>query len=118
MKILTKEEAAIELADYDYQIDEGLRAVYRIMADNEDDPEEPLKLLKVNADTPENGILPLHFPPDMANGIPFAYELVVISPHEFARLGSADFRLPDDWRIGPPVHPLTPRNGALLETAA
>ena len=118
MKMLTKEEAAAEIADYDYQIDEGLRAVYRIMADDEDDPEEPLKLLKVNADTPEAGIMPLHFPPDIANGIPFAYELVVITPREFDRLGSADLRLPDDWRIGPPIHPPTRHPSGLLETAA
>ncbi len=118
MKMLTKEEAAAEIADYDYRIDEGLRAVYRIMADNEDDPEEPLRLLKVNTDTPETGILPLHFPPDTANGIPFAYELVVITPREFDRLRSADLRLPDDWRLGPPIHPSAHHPGDLLETAA
>ena len=118
MKMLTKEEAAAEIADYDYQIDEGLRAVYRIMADNEDAPDEPLKLLKVNAETPETGIMPLHFPPDIANGIHFAYELVVITPQEFDRLRSADLRLPDDWRIGPPIHPPAHHPSGLLETAA
>lgn len=64
MKMLTKEEAAAEIADFDYQVDEGTRAIYRILTTNEDDPDEPLKLLKVNVDTPAAGIIPLHFPPN------------------------------------------------------
>lgn len=114
MKILTKEEAAIEIAEFDYEIDEGVQAIYRILAENEDDPEEPLKLLAVNADSPGNGVLPLNFPPDAANGILFRYELVVVTPDEFERIRSADLSLPDDWHIGPLLH----HPNGLLETAA
>lgn len=114
MKMLTKEEAAIELAEYDYQVDEATHAVYRILAVDEDDPDEPLKLLKVNADTPPMGVLPMHFPPNVANGIPFPYELVVVTPQEFERIHSADLRFPDDWLIGP----LIQRPNGVLQTAA
>lgn len=114
MKMLTKEEAAAEIADFDYQVDEGTRAIYRILAANEDDPDEPLKLLKVNADTPAAGIMPLHFPPDVTNGILFAYELVVVTPREFDQIISDGLPLPDDWRIGPPI----PHPNGLVKTAA
>ena len=97
MKMLTKEEAAAEIAEFTYLVDEGTHAMYRAFAADEDAPDEPLKLLKVNADTPPMGILPLHFPPDITNGILFA-----------------SLRLPDDWRIGLSI----PHSNGLVKTAA
>ncbi len=100
MKMLTKEEAAAEIADFDYQVDEGTQAIYRILALNEDDPDEPLKLLKVNSDTPAAGIMPLHFPPKLSQGMAFAYELVVITPEEFDDLRAGRLSLFDGWQLG------------------
>ena len=89
MKTLTKEEAAAEIA-------------------------EPLKLLKVSADTPPTGILPLHFPPKASRGMAFAYELAVITMEEFDDLVSSRFSLPEGWHLGQKIE--APR--MLAEAAA
>ena len=60
MKTLTKEEMAEELVQFYYdEIDEDVRVICRITTTNEDDPGEPLKLLKVTEDTEPTGIMPL-----------------------------------------------------------
>ena len=100
MKMLTKEEAAAEIAEFTYLVDEETRAICRAFAADEDAPEEPLKLLKVNADTPPMGILPLHFPPKVSEGMAFSYELVVITPAEFDDLQMGRLTLPDGWQLG------------------
>lgn len=100
MKMLTKEEAAAEIAEFTYQVDEGTRAIYRAFAADEDAPDEPLKLLKVNANTPAAGVMPLHFPPQTSEGTDFAYELVVITPDEFDDLRIGRLSLPDGWQLG------------------
>ena len=114
MKMLTKEEAAAEIAEAHYEIDEDALAVYRIVAADEDLADEPLKLLKVSADTPPMGILPLHFPSKASRGMAFAYELVVITPEEFDDLGSSRLPLPEGWQLGQKIE--APQ--ALAEAAA
>ncbi len=100
MKMLTKEEAAAEIAEFTYLVDEETHAIYRAFVADEDAPEEPLKLLKVNADTPPMGVLPLHFPPKVSEGMAFAYELVVITPAEFDDLQTGRLSLPEGWELG------------------
>ncbi len=100
MKMLTKEEAAAEIAQGHYEMDEDTRAVYRILAADEDAPEEPLKLLKVSADTPPMGVMPLHFPPRISDGRPFAFELGVVTPEEFDDIRAGRLPLPEDWHLG------------------
>lgn len=99
MKTLTKEEAAEDLAAYHFEIDEDVRAFYRILSESEDDPNEPLKLLKVSEDTPPIGVMPLHFPPHAAGGILFPYEIAVVTPEEFERIEAGYLRLPGDWHL-------------------
>lgn len=100
MKMLTKEEAAAEIAEAQYENDEHALAVCRIMAADEDFAAEPLKLLKVSADTLPMGVLPLHFPPKASRGMAFAYELVVITPEEFDDPEPSRLSLPKGWHFG------------------
>ena len=100
METLTKEEAAAEIAHYDYAVDEATQAFYRILAADENASGEPLKLLKVNADTPPMGVLPLHFPAGMDEGIPYAYEIAVVTPDEFGEIAAGLLALPAQWRLG------------------
>ena len=110
METLTKEEAAAEIAHYDYEVDETTQAFYRILAADEDDAQEPLKLLKVNADTPPLGILPLHFPAGGSDGIPFSYELAVVTPDEFREIATGRLPLPSEWRLGRIIENPRPRS--------
>ncbi len=99
MKILTKEEAAAEIAEDQYEFDEDALALYRIVAEDEDAPDEPLKLLKISADTPPMGILPLHFPAKVSRGMDFAFELAVVTPEEFDDMKAGRLSLPEGWHL-------------------
>lgn len=44
-----KDRAALELVEWHYKVEPDLELVYRVLADNEDDPNEPIKLVEINA---------------------------------------------------------------------
>lgn len=60
-----KATIAQELARRHYLADVGLRTVYRLVADdeNEERPAEPIKLLEVNDDAVPAGVLPVSLGP-------------------------------------------------------
>lgn len=97
MKMLTKKEAIAQITEFTYLVDADPHAMYRAFAADEDAPDKPLK---VHADTPPMGILPLHFPPKVSQGTAFAYELVVIALDEFDDLKRGRLSLPEGWRLG------------------
>lgn len=98
--IASKEDAAAELGQSHLSVENGIVAVYRLVGDNEEDDTEPIKLLLVNEYTIEQGIEPLLFGPDRANGLPFWLVIVDVSPAEFARVNSGELPLPHGWKLG------------------
>lgn len=60
----------------------------------------PIKLLEVNAETPEVGVMPLHFGPAPASGVPYASIIIEVSPTEFEKIRNNDLKLPEGWSIG------------------
>lgn len=44
-----KDRVARELVEWHYKVEPDLEVVYRVLADNEDDPSEPIKLLEITA---------------------------------------------------------------------
>jgi len=95
-------EAAEALARKHYEIETGLTQIFRI-ADTAGAAVirgAPIKLLEVNANTPESGIMPLHFGPAPASGIPYASVIIEVSPGEFQKIRSNELKLPDGWSIG------------------
>ena len=111
--MLTKDEAAAELAEAHYSMDKGLRAIYRLVGENEADAKEPIKLLEINEDTLPAGIVPVSLGPHPRQGIYFSSVIVEITPDEFRQLERGILRLPYDWRRGPLL-----QNPALAEVAA
>jgi hypothetical protein len=97
----SKEAAAKDLARRHYDLEPGLVRVYRLHSRNEDAHAEPIKLLEVNEDTIAAGVMPLHFGPAPAVGIPFSTVIVEVTPEEFRRIEARELRLPEDWEIGP-----------------
>ncbi len=85
-----------------YEIEDGLTQIFRITDTTAPDVTngEPIKLLEVNVNTPEAGIMPLHFGPLPASGIPFASIIIEVSPNEFERIRSNELKLPKGWIIG------------------
>ncbi len=95
-------KAAEVLARKHYEIDEGVSQIFRITDAVEATVIRgaPVKLLEVNANTSESGIMPLRFAPAPASGIPFASIVIEVSPNEFQKIRSNELKLPDGWSIG------------------
>lgn len=97
--------AAEELAHRHYELESGLTRIFLITdrAESQGISTEPIKLLEVNEDTVESGIMPLHFGPAPASGIPYSSIIVEVTPKEFDRLQSHELKLPEGWEIGEEV---------------
>ncbi len=95
-----KENAALTLAQMHFRYEPGMREIYRVIdvdAD-EQDPQEPIKLLEVNADTIPSGVLPLGFDPIPASGN-FPSVIIQITPAEFTKIQCGELHLPQGWQI-------------------
>ncbi len=95
-------DAVRELAMRQYEIEDGLVHIFRITdgAAAELGEDEPIKLLEVNANTPETGIMPLYFGPVPASGIPYHLVIIEVSPNEFEKIKSNELKLPEGWTVG------------------
>jgi hypothetical protein len=62
-------------------------------------PTEPSKLLEVNENTVESGVMPLSFGPMPTRGINFSSTIIEVTPDELRRIQSRELRLPDGWEI-------------------
>jgi len=85
-----------------YEIEDGLSQIFHISdrAATDLSESEPIKLLEVNVNTPETGIMPLHFGAVPASGIPYASIIIEVSPNEFEKIRSNELKLPEGWAIG------------------
>ncbi|MGP0063487.1 MAG: hypothetical protein ACLQGP_07815 [Isosphaeraceae bacterium] len=97
-----KAAAATVLAERHYELDDGLTRIFRITdkAEVEAGRNEPVKLLMVNENTVEAGVMPLHFGPVPAIGIPYPSILIEVNPNEFQKIQSHELKLPEGWEIG------------------
>jgi len=95
-------EAAKVLAWKHYELEEGLTHIFRITDKTVATVTRgaPIKLLEVNTNTSESGIMPLQFGPAPASGVPYASVIVEVSPSEFQKLQSNELKLPEGWSIG------------------
>ncbi|MFI5301731.1 MAG: hypothetical protein ACHREM_26885 [Polyangiales bacterium] len=94
----TKDEAARELANWHFGVEPDLQRVIRIVAENEDEPNEPIKLLEVNAATVASGsVEPFAFAP--SESVPFPTVIAEITPEEYERIKSDQMTLPAGWSL-------------------
>jgi hypothetical protein len=61
---------------------------------------QPIKLLEVNANTAASGVMPLHFGPAPASGIPFSSIIIEVTPNEFQKIQSYELNPPEGWEVG------------------
>jgi hypothetical protein len=103
----TKEEVAFRLAQSHYVVEPGITQIYRLVKEDleEEQPDEPVKLLEVSEDSLPVGIRPVYFRPHLPSGIVYSSAIVEVTPAEFDRLGRDDggLRLPAGWRLGSPI---------------
>jgi len=98
---VTKDEVAKELAKKHFQLEAGLSRIFRLKgaADIEMKSSEPIKLLEVNAATAPTGVMPLHFGPAPASGIPYPSVIIEVTPDEFEKIQLKELQLPEGWAI-------------------
>jgi hypothetical protein len=95
-----KDEVALKLAQAHFTIEPGISRIFRLVSDAEASDDEPIKLLEVNEDTTEAGIVPVRFGPNKQAGIPYTSIIVEIVPSEYMSLRQGDLTLPKGWRLG------------------
>jgi hypothetical protein len=98
----SKLETAKSLANAHFQVEPNLKRIYLIQPINDQDPNDPIKLLEVVEGTIERGIEPVSFPADPARGMEYPLMIIEISPTEYKSIRTAGkVRLRNhDWTIG------------------
>ena len=99
-------QIAKKLAKAHYAIESSITHIYTItdkvhVTDTANVPIEPdnsIKLLEVNADTPASGVMPISFGPSPE--IPYPSVIVEVTPAEFEKIRSQELKLPSGWNIG------------------
>jgi hypothetical protein len=96
--MLVKDAAARRLIEWHFTVEPELREVYRILVDNEESREEPIRLLEVNAATVSTGsVEPFAFSPTQE--IPFRTVIAEITPEELESLRIHPEALPEGWNL-------------------
>src|SRR5579863_329887 len=99
-----KSEVAKVLADAHRKVEPGIKRIIRVIADQEQSSDEPVKLLEVNPDTSPSGVVPIAFGPDPPK-IPFASVVIEVTEAEFESIRAGRLSLPDGWRLGDTLYP-------------
>ena len=97
----TKLETAKKMAKAHYAVEPNLRQIFLLEPLNEQDPNEPIKLLEVVDGTFERGIEPIAFTPDPGRGIAYPSLIVEVSPREYKGIRSDKAKFEArGWRVG------------------
>jgi len=93
-----KDQVAHELVEGHFAVEPELRQVLRIMAAREDEPNEHIKLLEVNAATVATGsVEPFAFGP--TGGSPYGTVIAEVTPEEFDQIVRCELPLPRGWSL-------------------
>ena len=90
-------EEAAALARAHYEVDPGLRAVYRLEGPDPNDLR--IKLLEVNEQTVPTGIVPVGFPAHPASGLHYPSIVIEVTPQEYEAIRHRQLDLPAGWEV-------------------
>jgi len=95
---MDKREIARLIAEGHRRIEPSISHAFRIVSDDEQERDEPVKLLEVNPETIAAGIVPVVFgalPPEF----PYASVVVEVTEGEFEKIRDGSLQLPEGWRL-------------------
>lgn len=95
--IPTINTAAERLAEAHYRVEPGISKIYALSSAEAGD--RTIRLLEVNANTFESGIVPIGFGPHPRSGVPFASVIIEVTPREFEDLRNGRLQLPEGLRL-------------------
>lgn len=93
--------AAKLLAQRHYQFEPAITEIRTLTSGLPFGPNEPIRLIEVNANTIASGIMPLRFDAAPASGIPFPSVIVEVTPDEYEQIKKDQSMLPNGWTLGP-----------------
>ncbi len=98
----SKASVVRRLVDGHMRIEPTISHVFRLLAPDgrEENPDEPIKLLEVNSNTPEQGIFPIPMGADPSAQIWFKSVIVEVTPHELEQIRRGRLSLPHGWTLG------------------
>jgi hypothetical protein len=102
--ISDKAGIAKAVADAHRKCEPSITRIVRVITDQEQATDEPVKLLEVNPDTTSSGILPIALDPKPPR-IPFPSVVIEVTQAEFESIRAGGLRLPDGWRLGDTLYP-------------
>ncbi|MGH9599726.1 MAG: hypothetical protein ACRD27_07655 [Terracidiphilus sp.] len=102
-EVLDKSEAAKALAEAHRRFVPAIKRIVRVVADQETESHEPVKLLEVNPETSPSGIVPISFGPDPPQ-IPFPSIVIEVTESEFESIQSGKWSLPNGWRLADTIY--------------
>lgn len=88
---------AAALARAHYEVEPGLRAVYRLEGPDPNDLR--IKLLEVNEQTVPTGIVPVGFAPHPASGLHYPSVVIEVTPQEYEAIEHKQLNLPAGWEV-------------------
>jgi hypothetical protein len=91
-------EEAAALARAHFEVEPGLRAIYRI--ESPDPKDLRIKLLEVNEQTVPSGIVPVGFAPHPASGLHYPSVIIEVTPQEYEAIRRKELNLPAGWEVG------------------
>jgi hypothetical protein len=99
MAVIEKDHVARSLAQYHSKAEPSMVLILRLRSPNEDDSNEPIKFLEVNAAAVPAGIEPVTFGPN--RDVPYATIVVEVTPGEYEQIKNGDLKLPTEWKVDP-----------------
>ena len=103
-----KDKVADELIDWHFRVEQGTLIVYRFLSPDEDSPDEPIKLIEVNEETPETGRLDAFmFGP--TDDTPCSTVVAMVTANEMKQIRAGKIKLPDGWDLARAREYLRPR---------
>lgn len=94
----SKAETTKRLIEIHSAVEIGFVKAIRYFNENENDPNEPIKLLEVHEYTIESGIQVLGFGPSSKSGIMWPVHIVEVSPNEYLKVCKGELFLPKSWK--------------------
>lgn len=91
-----RNQEAEALARFHYEVEPGLRAIYRLESPDPNDIR--IKLLEVNEQTVPTGIVPVGFT-HPASGLHYPSVVIEVTPQEFEAIQDKRLDLPPGWEV-------------------
>lgn len=95
---MTRDEAALEMVEWHWEIDREMTRAIRLLTPDEDDPLAPINFLEVSTGTSPSGDV-MTFTFGGTKELPFRMRIANITPEEMEQVERGEIPLPEGWDL-------------------